>query len=444
MSERDFIRRAAVIDQFGNRHHLRSEMARGGQGVVYRTADQDLAIKQPLRADGEIDRHSELQDRFQNIRCLPLPPSIPIALPLATLREEPGYVMSLLSGMEPLSTFDLDSAARNKLADEPIPEWLSGVGEQGTALTLLHYSSSGSTKRRLLALAKAAAILARLHAAGLVYGDVSPNNCFMSASDSADIWLIDADNLRFEVVRGGGSVYTPRYGAPEIVQGLDCSRPRTDCWAFAVMAFEILSLVHPFVGRKVLNPDDDESGWAAESATEAASADPDDQAFAGFLPFVDDEVDGSNRAMTGLPRELVLTPRITRLFQETLGIGRTTPWRRPAMAFWALELARAYDQSIACPDCAMSYFMDRALCPYCGSPRPAVAIATTGRWQKTLQPIGAALELPNRLFHPFSLEMNDRAEYEAVVDVRAQSATHERGTPSLPPGLAFRFLEAGP
>lgn len=443
MSDLDFTRRAAVIDQFGNRHHLRSELARGGQGIVYRTSDQDLAIKQPLRADGEIDRDSELQERFQNIRCLPLPPRVPIALPLATLREEPGYVMSLLSEMEPLSSFFLDGATRNDMAAEPIPDWLSGVGEKGTALALLHYARSGSTKRRLLALSKVAAILARLHAAGLVYGDVSPNNCFMSARDSADMWLIDADNLRFEVLHGGSSVYTPRYGAPEIVQGLDRSRPRTDCWAFAVIAFEVLSLVHPFVGQKVLEPGDDESGWDAESAIEGATADLDEQAFAGFMPFVDDEVDGSNRALSGLPRKLVLTPRIARLFHETLGIGRTTPWRRPAMAFWALELARAHDHSITCPDCMMSYLVDRASCPYCGSPRPAVAIATAEKWQKTLQPTGAALELPNRLFHPFSLELNDRAEYEAVVDVRAKTATHERGTPSLPPGLAFRFLEAG-
>lgn len=53
---------------------------------------------------------------------------------------------------------------------------------------------------------------------------------------------------------------TPRYGAPEIVQGVDRSRPRTNCWAFAVMAFETLSLVHPFIGKKVLDPDDDEGG----------------------------------------------------------------------------------------------------------------------------------------------------------------------------------------
>jgi hypothetical protein len=443
MTELDFTRRTAVIDQFGNRHHLCSQLARGGQGVVYRTADQDLAIKQPLSADGEIDRHSELHERFQSIRCLPFPPRIPIALPLATLRDEPGYVMSLLREMKPFSAFDLDGATRNALAAETIPEWLSGVGDRTTALTLLHYASSGSTKRRLLALAKVAAILARLHAAGLVYGDVSPKNCFMSAGDPADTWLIDADNLRFEVVEGGSSVYTPRYGAPEIVQGLDRSRPRTDCWAFAVMAFEVLSLVHPFVGQKVLEPNDDESGWDAEPVIEGDQVDLDEQAFAGFMPFVDDEVDRSNRALSGLSRELVLTPLIATLFQETFGIGRTTPWRRPAMAFWALELARAYDQSIACPQCEMSYLVDRASCPYCDSPRPAVAIATTGRWQKALQPAGTALELPNRLFYPFSLELNDRTEYEAVVDVRAQSAIHERGTPPLPSGLAFQFLEAG-
>jgi DNA-binding helix-hairpin-helix protein with protein kinase domain len=299
--------------------------------------------------------------------------------------------MSLLSEMEPLRTFELDGATRNELAQEPIPKWLSGVGDRGTALTLLHYARSGSARRRLLALSKAAAILARLHAAGLVYGDVSPTNCFMSTDSSTDLWLIDADNLRFELVQGGSSVYTPRYGAPEIVQGLDRSRPRTDCWAFAVMTFEVLSLVHPFVGQKVLEAEEDASGWDAEPATKGAPVDLDEQAFAGILPFVDDEDDRSNPALSGLPRTLVLTPQVARLFQETFGIGRTAPWCRPAMAFWALELARAHDRSIVCADCAMSYLVDRASCPYCDAPRSEVAIATTGRWQKALQPSSAGI-----------------------------------------------------
>lgn len=441
MNDIPFTRDGKVADQYGNQHELVSELARGGQGVVYRTTDPDLAVKQPLDAVGEVDRASDLQKQFQKVRCLPLPPRISISLPLATLRDEPGYVMWLLSEMEPFGAFELSGDKKDALANEAIPTWLAGIKDKNTALTLVHYYRSGSTKRRLLALAKAAAILARLHAAGLVYGDISPNNCFMGEGDSPEVWLIDADNMRFELVEGGNSVYTPRYGAPEIVQGVDRSRPRTDCWAFAIMAFETLSLVHPFIGKKVLDPDDDEGGWDEAPLVEGAPADLDEQAYAGYLPFVDDENDDSNRAISGLPRPLVLTPELVGLFQETFGAGRTKPWRRPAMVFWALELARAYDHSVVCPSCDMSYYKGRTQCPYCDAPRPVVVVATTDRWQIVIQPRDTAVNLPHRLFHPFSLELHGRTEYEAVIDFQNKSTTHARGTEPLPQGLSFQFLE---
>ncbi len=442
MSDLTFTRRDKVADQYGNQHQLASELARGGQGVVYRTTDADLAVKQPLAANGEVDRTSNLQKQFQSVRRLPLPPRISISLPLATLRDEPGYVMPLLSEMEPFGAFDLSGELKDELESEAIPPWLADVKDKNTALTLLYYAKSGSTKLRLLALAKAAAILARLHAAGLVYGDISPNNCFMG-DGSQEVWLIDADNLRFERVQGGNSVYTPRYGAPEIVQGTDQSRPRTDCWAFAVMAFETLSLVHPFIGQKVLDPDDDEDGWDTEPAAPGAPADAEERAYAGYLAYIDDQDDDSNRALSGLPRPLVLTPQLARLFQETFGAGRTKPWRRPSMAFWALELTRAHDLSVACPGCAMSYSKDHATCPYCDAPRPTVAIAVTDRWHMVVQPRDTEVNLPHRLFRPFSLELNGRTEYEAIIDFQNESATHARGTEPLPPGLSFEFLKDG-
>lgn len=444
MNSRTFMRNGKLADQYGNQHQLTDELARGGQGVVYRTTDADLAVKQPVAADGEVDRSADLQAqirRFLRIRCLPLPPRIPISLPLAVLRDEPGYVMSLLSEMEPFSAFELRGNMRDELARAPIPGWLAGSNDKSTALLLMHYAKTGSTKRRLRALAKAAAILARLHAAGLVYGDISPNNCFMSQGESQDVWLIDADNLRLERIRGGGSVYTPRYGAPEVVQGTDQTRPRSDAWAFAVMAFETLALVHPFIGQKILDPNEDAGGWDAEPVTEGAPADLDEQAYAGYFPFVDDEYDESNRAVSGLPRKLILTPQLARLFQETFGAGRAKPWRRPAMAFWALELSRAHDMSVVCPDCAMTYLLDHTTCPYCDTHRPRIVVAATDRWQVVLEPRDGVVLLPHRLFHPFSLELNGSTQYEAVLDYENELATHARGTDPLPTGLSFQFLK---
>ncbi len=431
----------ALADQYGYLHRLTDELARGGQGVVFRTGDPDLAVKQPLGADGEPDRSTSLVDRFASIRTLPLPRRIPVSLPLATLRDQPGYVMRLLSDMQSFGAFELSADRREHLVKTQMPAWLEGVKDPSTAATLLHYAQSGSTKSRLWALSRVAAILARLHAAGLVYGDISPNNCFVGTGERPEVWLIDADNLRYEVLEGGNAVFTPRYGAPEIVQGRDCSRPRTDCWAFSVMAFETLSLVHPFVGRKVLDPEDDEGGWDADPVNDAAPADLDDQAYAGFLPFVDDEDDDSNPAMSGLPRGLVSTPEIAKLFQETFSAGRVKPLRRPAASYWARALTSAHDQSLVCPVCQMSFFRHHDGCPYCGEPRPGHVLARTDRWELIVQVAKPSdVRLPHRLFHPFSIELNGRTEYEASIDPTTQSVNHVRGTAVLPSGLTFEFI----
>ena len=443
MSEHDFSQRREVVDQFGNRHQLANELARGGQGVVYRTGDADLAIKQPLGADGAVRLNMDMRSRFQNVLCLPIPSRIPLALPLAVLRDEPGYVMRLLADMEPFSEFELSGQMQTEMAKLQVPKWLAGVRDKRAMLRLLHYASSGSTKRRLLTLSKCAGVLARLHAAGIVYGDVSPRNCFMSRVDSREVWLIDADNLRFERHRGGETVYTPRYGAPEVVRAVDQSRPRTDAWAFTVMAFEALTLLYPFVGGKVLAVDELNDGWDAKSVTTPLPENLEEQAYAGLMPYVDDPDDRSNCAIGGLPRDLVLSSQLVSLFQETLGVGRTQPWRRPSLAYWALELARAHDRSVVCPECSMSYFLQHNACPYCGKSKPSLVLAKTSRWEIVMQPSAMAFALPHRLLNPFSLDLTGDANYLVSIDLKHKTVSHARGTSPIPTEITFEFLGEG-
>ena len=443
MTDHNFVRPSNFVDQYGNQHQLVSELARGGQGVVYRTTDPDLAIKQPLDADGAVSQTADLKKKFENIRFLPIPKNIPISFPLAVLRDEAGYVMRLLSEMEKFGAFDMSGTQKALLEREPVPQWLRNMVDKTSMLTLMHYANTGSTKRRLKALSKCASILARLHARGLVYGDISPNNCFMSQKDSRDVWLIDADNLRFEVEKGGSAVYTPRFGAPEVVQGRDRSRPQTDAWAFAVMAFETLTQVHPFIGQRVLLADEGQGGWDVEPSENTNGEDLDEKAYGGLLPFIDDENDNSNQGINGLPRNLVLNTQLAKLFQETLGSGRKEPWTRPGMIYWALELARAHDHSVLCPECLMSYFLDYIQCPYCEATRPSFAIAKTDHWQISLQATSDGIELPHRLFNAFSLEMNDVAQYQIVLDLEKKFVGNAFGTKLLPNGLSFHFFEEG-
>src|SRR6266446_8136535 len=48
-----------------------------------------------------------------------------------------------------------------------------------------------------------------------------------------------------------------------------------------------------------------------------------EQAFAGFFPWIDDPEDDRNRARFGVPRAWVLSPRLVETFLRTFGQGRT-------------------------------------------------------------------------------------------------------------------------
>lgn len=444
-SERHF------VDQYGNMFTIEpKELARGGQGVVYRTTDPDLAIKQPLGADGEPDRDTDLKSRFEGIRFLPLPKGIPLTFPLSLLKGEPGYVMRLLRGMVPLAAFDFDSRRHEdeeKQAERP--SWITAIQDVQMSNMLFHYLRTGSTRRRLQVLCRSAAILGRLHASGLVYGDVSTNNIFMTDPKKGDeelkVWLIDADNLRYERHRGGAGTYTPGLGAPEVVRGEDGSRPSSDCWAFAVMAFRLLTLLHPFMGKRLVEgeDEDDGGGWDDDEVASGASGDLEERAYAGEFPFVDDEDDDSNASEAGLPRSLVLTDGLRRLFQETLGAGRMRPFQRSTMPMWALELARAYDTSIVCPNCGMSYYAQQhTSCPYCDAVRPPCLVVRSRRWT-CIYPIAEEREvicLPQRLFEPFSLTLESDTDYVGCLDGTSRRLVPERGC-TFPEELCQELLE---
>ena len=430
------------VDEFGNVFYLRKELSRGGQGVVYRTKDPDLAIKQPLNPEtGEVDLGSDMKRVFRGVRSLPIPKDIRVALPLSILRDQPGYVMRLLNGMQPFDgAFYLKGDVKEKMKAVEFPAWLADV-EPDRAIPLLNYLQTGSTKKRLLALAGCAAVLSRLHNNGLVYCDVSPNNVFLNRAND-EVWLIDADNLRFEQRRGGATVYTPRFGSPEVVQGLDSSREVSDVWSFAVMAFEMLSLCHPFIGQRVLDPEGSDGGWDCDETNETEDfEDLDEKAYAGYFPFVDDEEDDSNDATNaGLPRSLVLTPMLRWMFQQTLGYGRTNPQRRTPLSLWAMAMAQAYDHSLVCPCCKMSYYADEGVCPYCDAPKPQFVTIESEVWDLIVQEGRDFFDIPFRLLHPFDLQrFNEVTEYRLSIDFAKESVLPARGYADPSGLIEFQF-----
>lgn len=417
------------VDEYQNVHIQDKVLGQGGQGVVFRTKDPDLAIKlvtdesgTPVTDEESVERYSK---RFKRVRLLPLPENLNISVPAALLQNNAGYVMQLLSEMVPFSHFWLDGKSAENISTDDIPVWLSAMPEN-EAKKIVHYYRTGGLRRRLHALYKCASLLARLHGNGMVYGDISPNNIFISEwLDDSAVWLIDADNIRFEITAGGSVVYTPKYGAPELVQGKDGGRPSSDCHAFAVVAFYLLSLIHPFVGKKVDGTD--EGDWADE---ENDGEDVEDKAYAGLFPWVDDQDDDSNSSDSGLPRSLLLTEKLISLFEGTFGPGRTSPLLRPTIYHWPEALAQAADMTVTCPGCSMNYYYDFIHpetedhnCPYCKKQRPQVLILESYRWNGPDKPInspcwryvreipqGTELTIPRRIFDEFAMLDSDTAE----------------------------------
>jgi len=423
------LKNTKFIDDYQNVHLKDQELGKGGQGLVFRTKDPDLAIKlvtdksgKPVTNKESVEQYSK---RFKCVQLLPLPENLNISVPVALLQNNAGYVMQLLSEMVPFSHFWLDGESAKKITSDDIPVWLSKMSED-EAKKIIYYYKTGGLRRRLHALYKCASLLARLHGNGMVYGDISPNNIFISQGlDDSSVWLIDADNIRFEITAGGSVVYTRKYGAPELVQVKDGGRPSSDCHAFAVVAFYLLSLVHPFIGKKVVGTD--EGDWADEGNDDE---DIEDKAYAGLFPWVDDQDDDSNSSDCGLPRTLLFTEKLTSLFEGTFGLGRSFPLLRPTIYHWPEALAQAADMTVTCPNCAMNYYYDFIhpeteghSCPYCKTQRPQVLILESYRWNGSDKPInepcwcyirefnqGSELTIPRRVFGDFTMLDSDTEE----------------------------------
>lgn len=376
-----------LVDEHGVLHELMEPpLGEGGQGAVYRTASPEVVVKllrggeseaqpetgqagtrmklfqrlsqaapvAPLRGD---DPRRLLRRRLEVLRTLPLPEDLHLARPQAMLRDYAGYTMRLLRGMV------------------PIRHLISPPGCTSQEM-MDAYVKTGGLRRRLSLLASCAETLARLHAVPLVYCDTSPNNIFISEEVSAEeVWLIDADNLHFQS-GPGPAVYTPGFGAPEVAQGRSGATTLSDAYAFSVLAYWVLTQVHPFMGDAL-----DEGGW------EESGEDMEQQAYDGKLPWIHDEQDDSNYSEVGIfPRELVISPRLTQLFALTFGPGRLNPTARPGMLGWVEALHQAADMTLTCQNCGSTYFVTAKNCPFqCGAHgRPQMLYIQVRRWDPGL------------------------------------------------------------
>jgi eukaryotic-like serine/threonine-protein kinase len=346
-----------VSDVNGVRYALLRQLGRGGQGAVYEVDGGRLAAK--VVFDSSSSRRERLRNQLTQVKRLPIA-DLEIARPIEMLREPVlGYVMELLTGMQPLKTL--------------------AVVPRDTPSPAAWYFEGGGLRRRLQLLARSADVLAALHGKGLVYSDPSPHNIFVSDSrDATEVRFIDADNIHYASIAGVPAVFTPGYGAPELVRCLGGVNSLTDAHAFSVLAFQTLSLAHPLIGDDVAN----------------GPLEREEEALAGRRPWIDDLTDETNRSSRGIPRTSVLSPRLAEIVGRAFGLGLRDAAKRPGVPEWAERLHAAADATLLCSSCKGTFYFTARQCPWCNEPRPPFATAAFNLWDPSLGPGAELLQKP--------------------------------------------------
>lgn len=236
-----------VIDENGYKHYLDEVLGGGGQGITWKTKDPNILIKMkvhPSTGEPIVDEkeYEKFKRELDEVRILGIPDDIHITKPVSLLRKPYcGYTMQLLRDMK------------------PIKYWIrpfDGTTEPGRFLY-----NTGGLRHRYELLMNTAEIFTRLYAHSTVYADISPENIFASGNlDSSEVWLIDADNMRykFDVEK---QIQTPGYGAPEIMKG-ELNSLQADEYSFAILAHEILTMNSPFYGELLTGGEG--GGWDDE------------------------------------------------------------------------------------------------------------------------------------------------------------------------------------
>lgn len=347
MDEKDTIQ--FVIDEDGNKLFLEKEIGRGGQGIVWRTSDPNIIVKmkinkstgQPVVDEKEYEKY---KDEMDEVRIMNIPDFIHIAKPASMLRKPYcGYIMRFLDGMK------------------PIKHWIRSFDEPDINPVIFYYQTGG-LRHRLELLTNLAEIFTKLFAHSAVYADLSPNNVFASENmDSSEVWLIDADNMRYRYDMEK-EISTEGYTAPEVVKG-GINTLESDEYSFAILAHEILTLNSPFDGEMVTESD---AGWDDEEEDASVLAQQ------GEIPWIEDPEDDRNRCSTGIPGKIAFTRNVRNLFERTFSEeGRHNPLSRPKMRDWYTALKQAQDYTVTCKYCKSTFLMTKAeaKCPFCKTGR---------------------------------------------------------------------------
>lgn len=215
------------------KYEILAELGTGSMGVIYRARDtildREVALKTFAQA-GSLD--PELKERFYREARFCARLHHPNIVTIYDLGEQEG---TAFISMELLSGYDLRKfiAERHEL---PLPE-------------------------RIRIAAAICDGLQHAHESGIIHRDIKPSNILLTRENVPKI--LDFGIARFPSSRltmMGRVLGTPHYMAPEQIMGKPCDA-RSDLFAAALVAFELLTYAHPFAGesipRRIMNEEPD-------------------------------------------------------------------------------------------------------------------------------------------------------------------------------------------
>ncbi len=210
---------------FAGRYELLSELGKGGMGVVFRARDRELdeevALK-VLKGVGEGEGQSAQVDRLRQ------------EIKLARVITHPNVVRAFDFG---------ESAGSRFLTMEYVP---------GTTLREVIDARGGLQLTPALQIAKQVCRgLAAVHKAGIIHGDLKPQNVMVMGNGVAKLMDFGVARTRSNQDHGGVSVVgTPLYMSPEQAKGADLDE-RSDIYSAGVMMYEMFTGQCPFKAKEV-------------------------------------------------------------------------------------------------------------------------------------------------------------------------------------------------
>lgn len=259
-----------------------------------------------------------------------------MTVPKALLDDYLGYIMIKASEHDSLKKYIT-------VPDEPgvFDEW---------------YVKNYTFKKRYQIIVNLFRALREIHLSGLIFTDLSPNNIMVHNKEN-QIVFIDTDNTRRRSDMYQGVLGTPGYMAPEVYRTPDaelakaynidtgllsnCGRltTETDIFSAAVMAFQLLTLQHPFIGDEIEEgtPEDEEK--ALEIKTDYI--------------FKEGTTNTSTYGLT-TRFEDITTAEIRTLFKRAFDVGRDNPSLRPTAEEFLEAFQNALDSIVVCPHCGFS------------------------------------------------------------------------------------------